>query len=322
MKKNISKITNIILPLILGVFLVYYAYNQFTEQQIQEIVQNFKDAKYRYIFLASLFTLLSLWARAYRWRYAISFMGYKSDTATNFMAISIGYLLNLTVPRSGEISRAVILQRYNAVPFDKGFGSIIAERIIDLFCLLLCVFTALVLQYDILKNFLSHYIALDKLYYLILPVGLVFAGLWAIFTWVEHKIITFIKQKVKGLIEGVTSIAKMPHKINFILLTCLIWIGYIGTFYFAIFTIEQTSSLTLPAVMAAFVAGSFAVSFTNGGFGAFPLIITEVLALYHIAPVEATSFGWILWTTQTAIVIILGSLSFLLLPFLHSKSKN
>ena len=47
------------------------------------------------------------------------------------MAVCIGYLMNMTVPRSGEISRALVLKKYNDVPFDKGFGSIIAERIID-----------------------------------------------------------------------------------------------------------------------------------------------------------------------------------------------
>ena len=48
------------------------------------------------------------------------------------MAVSIGYLMNMTVPRSGEISRAVILKKYNGVPFDKAFGTIIAERIVDM----------------------------------------------------------------------------------------------------------------------------------------------------------------------------------------------
>ncbi|MHC5201003.1 lysylphosphatidylglycerol synthase transmembrane domain-containing protein [Myroides sp. LJL119] len=322
MKKNINKITNLILPLLLGVFLVYYAYKQFTEEQIQEILQNFKDADYSYIALASLFSLISLWARAYRWRYALTYMGYKSNTTTNFMAICIGYLLNLTVPRSGEVSRALVIQKYNQIPFDKGFGSIVAERIVDLFCLLSCVVLALALQFDLLKNFLSQYIPYNKLYLLVLAMIVLAVILWVIFTWVEHKIILFIKKKIQGVVEGLTSIAKMPNKKGFIILTLVIWLGYIATFYIAIYAIPQTSSLNFAAVMAAFVAGSFAVSFTNGGFGAFPLIITEVLLLYQIKAVSATAFGWILWTTQTAIVIILGCISFLALPFIYSKLKK
>ncbi|MHC5309743.1 lysylphosphatidylglycerol synthase transmembrane domain-containing protein [Myroides sp. LJL116] len=319
MNKNLSKIANITLPLLLGVSLVFYAYTQFTDQQLKEILSNFKHANYFYILLASLFTLLSLWARSYRWKFVLSHMGYTSSTSTNFMAICIGYLLNLTVPRSGEVSRALVLQKYNSVPFDKAFGSIIAERIIDLVCLLLCVSVTLLLQFDILKSFLGKYISYEQIYLLIGALFFIIALLWFLFFWIENKIITFIKKKISGLIEGVSSVLLMPNKLAFILLTCIIWIGYIATFYCATYALEQTSSLSIGAVMAAFVAGSFAISFTNGGIGAFPLIITEILRFYSIDAVDAASFGWIIWSTQTAIVVILGALSFLLLPLVYTK---
>ncbi len=319
MKKKISKIANTTLPLILGVFLVYYAYNQFSEQQIKEIILNFTKAKYKYIFLASIFTLISLWARAFRWKYVLSHMGYSSNTSTNFMAISIGYLLNLTVPRSGEVSRALVLQKYNNIPFDKSFGSIIAERIIDLICLLSCVSLALVLQYDILKEFLSNYISLDKTPTVIGILLFAILSIWVVFFWAKHSIITFIKNKISGLLEGISSVVKMEKKISFILLTLLIWTCYIATFYCATYALASTSHLSFGAIMAAFIAGSFAISFTNGGIGAFPLIITEILSFYNVNAVNAASFGWIIWTTQTAIIVILGAISFLLLPLAFSK---
>jgi len=81
-------------------------------------------------------------------------MGYKTTFSNNFMAVSIGYLMNLTVPRSGEISRALVLKKYNNVPFDKGFGSIIAERIIDMIILLCFIIVAFFVQFDIVKTFI------------------------------------------------------------------------------------------------------------------------------------------------------------------------
>jgi uncharacterized protein (TIRG00374 family) len=322
LKQKISKIFNIGLPLLLGVFLIYYAYQQFTPQQIHEIEVQFKNADYKYIYLASFFSVLSLWARAYRWKYALRFMGYDSGTFTNFMALSVGYLMNLTVPRSGEISRALVLQKYKKVPFDKTFGTIISERIIDLFCLLLCVFTALILQYDILKEFLLNYVPVKKLFGLGVFFVLAIIAFTLIFKFSRWKAVVSVKNKIKGLTEGVQSIFRMPYRSGFLFFTLLIWGGYIATFYFGTFALAETSALTFPVVMSAFVAGSFAISFTNGGIGAFPLIISELLLFYGVSTVSGTAFGWILWTTQTAIIVILGVLSLLFLPLISSKSAR
>ncbi len=319
MKKRINKAINIILPLILGVFLIYYSYKQFTLEQLDEIITHFKGANYNYIAISSIFSILSLWARSYRWKYALQYMGHQSSTTVNFMAINIGYIMNLTIPKSGEISRAVVLQKYKKIPFDKSFGSIVSERIIDLICLLICVFTSLFIQYDVLKDFLSAKIPLEKLaLYTSIAICIAISSI-VIFIYAKWKFILFIKKKLKGLVEGIVSLYKMPYKIQFIFFTLLIWGGYIATFYFGTLALAETSNLSFPMVMSAFVAGSFAVSFTNGGFGAFPLVISELLLLYHIPAVAGTAFGWILWSTQTAIIIILGTLSFLILPLLFKK---
>ncbi|MGG5507860.1 MULTISPECIES: lysylphosphatidylglycerol synthase transmembrane domain-containing protein [unclassified Myroides] len=321
MKKTVNKLISIILPLALGVFLVYYAFAKFTPEQIEEMMLHFKGADYNYVIIASIFSIISLWARAYRWKYALNYMGYPASTWTNFMAINIGYLMNLTVPRSGEVSRALVLQKYQQIPFDKSFGSIVSERVIDLVCLLLCVFTALILQYDVLKDFLLRYVPVEQLAWLGLFALIGLIGLILIFLYVTWKPIAFVKRKLKGLVEGVNSIFKMPTKLEFLSYTLVIWIGYIATFYFGTLALTETSTLTFPMIMSAFVAGSFAVSFTNGGFGAFPLILAEILLLYQVSSVAGTAFGWILWTTQTAIVVVLGALSFLLLPIYHSRRR-
>jgi len=303
----------------LGVFFVYYAFAQFTKEQIEEVVMHFKGADYNYIILASICSIISLWARAHRWKYALNYMGYQTSTATNFMAINIGYLLNLTVPRSGEVSRALVLQKYQQIPFDKSFGSIVSERVVDLVCLLFCVLTALLLQYDVLEGFLLQYVPVDQLVWLGLFAVVGLALIVCVFMYVTWKPIAFVKRKLKGLVEGVNSIFKMPTKLQFLFFTLVIWLGYIATFYFGTLALAETSVLTFPMLMSAFVAGSFAVSFTNGGFGAFPLLLAELLVLYHISPVAGTAFGWMLWTTQTAIVVVLGALSFFVLPLYHTK---
>lgn len=311
--------TNILLPLLLGVFFVYYAYNKFSPEQLTEMTSYFKGANYNFIALSSIFSLVGLFSRAYRWKYGLKYLGYQPNFLNNLMAISIGYLMNLTIPRSGEVSRAVVLQKYQKIPFDKGFGTIISERLIDLVCLLLFVFIAFVLQYNQLKNFLLEKIPFENL--LVLLGILCFLGIAGIYLLFYSKLNFFvlIRTKIKGLVDGVLSIFRMPNRLGFLFHTAIIWISYVLTFYFGTLALQATSDISLGVVMVAFVVGSLAVTFTNGGFGAFPLMISEILLLYGISATAGTAFGWILWTSQTTIIVLMGGLSFLLLPVLNKN---
>ena len=319
--KNVTKIANILLPLSLGVFLVYYAFHQFSEAQLEEMKSYFKQARFQYIGLATFFMILSLLSRAYRWKYALNYLGYQSKFYNNVMAVSISYLLNFTVPRSGEFSRALVLQKYEKVPFDKGFGSIVSERIIDLFCLVFLVFITFLLQYEQLKGFLTEKIPFQSL----VLIGITLVACFTVGTYLvfysKLKFFVFIKQKIIGLIEGALSVFKMPHRTGFFIQTFIIWASYVLTFYYGTLALEATSHISMGVVMATFVVGSLAISFTNGGFGAFPLLISEILVLYHIPATAGTTFGWILWISQTFVFILAGGLSFLLLPILNKSDK-
>lgn len=317
---KLKQIINIGLPIALGVFFVYYAYSKFTVEQLDEMFGYFKTVNYFYIFLSLLFMLVSHASRAYRWKYSIQYLGYSSTFTNNFLAISVGYLLNMTVPRSGEVSRALVLQKYNNIAFDKGFGTIIAERIIDLLFLIFFVFLAFVLQYQQLVDFLSAKIPITKLI-AILGALFILGIIGVVMVYKSSlKIFVFIRTKISGLVEGVMSIFKMPHRIPFLIHTLIIWTSFVFTFYFGTKVLPETSEISLGVTMVAFVVGSLAITFTNGGFGAFPLMIAEVLALYGIPLTAGTAFGWILWTSQTILVITLGGLAFLLLPLLN-KAK-
>jgi len=322
LKNSIKKIISIILPLALGVFLVYFAYNQFTEEQLQDIKIQFKNANYNFILISSVFSLISFASRAYRWKYSIDYMGYTSDFANNFMAVCIGYIMNLTIPRSGEISRALVLKNYKNIPFDKSFGSIISERVIDFVILLCFILTAFIIQFTTLKDFILENIPIEKIFYLLITLLVVGClGVYLLF-FTQIKLMVLIKSKIKGLTEGVLSVFKMPQRKAFLLHTFIIWACYVATFYFGMKTLNETATLSLSVIISTFVVGSLAVTFTNGGFGAFPLMIAQILALFGISLTSGTAVGWILWSSQTAIVIILGGLSFIFLPIFNKKIES
>lgn len=133
------------------------------------------------------------------------------------------------------------------------------------------------------------------------------------------KWVLWIKNKVSGLTDGALSVFKMPNKWPFILLTLLIWLTYVLMFYSIIFALEETKMISFGAVLVAFVIGSLTIAFTNGGFGFFPVLIAKILFLYNI-PIEAgNAFGWIVWTSQLIITILLGGIAFLILPSFTKK---
>ena len=280
----------------------------------------FKNADYFYIYLSLFIALFGYMSRAYRWKFSIEHMGYHSRFRNNLMAVCVAYFMNLTIPRSGEISRAVIIKRYEDIPFDKAFGTIVAERIVDFLIFLLFFITAFILQFKVLKDFILAKIPIENLLILALigGIGLIlFVLIWMYSNW---KIVHLLKQKFSGLAEGMLSIVKMKNKWPFLFHSFFIWFSYLLMFYVTIFALEETSNISLETVITAFVVGSLAIGFTNSGFGAYPLLVAEIFLLYNVPDTAGTAFGWLVWISQTILMIVLGGLSFLLLP-LFNKDK-
>jgi uncharacterized protein (TIRG00374 family) len=299
------------------VYLTLYTYYKFSPQQLLEIKGYFQHADYKYIVLALLIAIIGNMSRAFRWKYSLDHLGYPTTFATNYMAINICYLLNLTVPKSGEISRAVILKKYNNIPFDKGFGTIVAERIVDLLVLLVFIFTAFILQFSVVKSFILDKIPVEKVWIagLLFMLGTLAIGL--LFRFSKSKWIEKIKHKLAGLREGISTLLYMKNKGWYVLHTLFIWSSYVLMFYVTLFALPQTSMISFGAVVTAFVVGSIAIAFTNSGFGSYPFMIAKILAMYGISETAGNAFGWIVWSSQMFLVVLLGLLSFLFLPLVN-----
>lgn len=320
MRTKVSKIASVFIPLLLGFGLIYYQYTTLSVEELNKIKFCFQKANYFYIFLSLLVALFGYWARAYRWKYSLQHLGYQTNFKNDFMSVCVSYFMNLTIPRSGEITRAALLKKYENVPFDKGFGTIVAERIVDLILFLLFVGLAFVLQFEKLYNFIKEKISIEKiiLFGIIgLFLGIVFLLIWI---YAEWKIIKKLKNKFSGLIEGMLSIVMMKDKWKYIFFSFLIWFSYLLMFYIPIYALPETANIGFDIVIMGFIFGSLAVGFTNGGLGAYPLAIAMIFSLYGISNDIGTAFGWLAWTSQTILTIFLGLLSYVFLP-LYNKNK-
>lgn len=321
LKSRTINFLKVALPLLLGVFLIWYSYNKFSPEQLQDIKTHFKEANYGFVALSVFFGILSNISRAIRWGYMFEPIGYKLRFSNKIMAVYITYLMNLFIPRSGEISRALVVNKFEDVPFDKAFGTIISERAFDFIILLIFIGATISLQFPLISGFFQdENVDLFKLYVLIgIAVPLVFLA----FYFLKKSNSTLsekIKKFLKGLLEGILTIFKMKRKWAFIGHTLFIWLMYVCMFYVMIYALPETSGISITAILTAFVVGSLTIAFTNGGFGSYPFFIAALLLLFDVPETAGTAFGWLVWTSQTVVVIILGGLSFLLLPVLN-KAK-
>ncbi|PKV66223.1 hypothetical protein ATE90_2683 [Polaribacter sp. Hel1_33_96] len=313
---NIKKILKIILPLVLGGLLVWYSISKIS---IEILIDYFKEANYTWIFLGLFFGVLSHLSRAYRWKFMLDPLGFKPKFTNSVLAVLVGYLVNLAVPRAGEVSRALVLKNYEDIPFEKGFGTIVAERIADLIMMLCIILITLFVQFDFIYELLTKNFNPTKIIIGLAILIIAFYILTSIIKKAKSGFLLKIKTFVSGLIEGVTSIFKMKKKWAFIFHTLFIWAMYVAMFWATIPAIEGLE-VPLGGILIGFIAGGFSIAATNGGIGLYPIAVAGALALFDIPAEPATAFGWIMWTAQTAMIIVFGGLAFLFLP-IYNKDK-
>ncbi|MBV1887917.1 MAG: flippase-like domain-containing protein [Urechidicola sp.] len=321
MNKKLKKTLFTILPIGLGVFIIGYFLSELTIEDRVDITNSFKTANYWWVALSLFFGILSHLSRAYRWKFMIEPLGYKPKFPNLVMTVLIAYLVNLILPRAGEVARATAFSKYENVPFEKGFGTIVAERIADIIMLLAIISLAFVLQGDLIKSSLIKEEGDSYNSQIIFgSLGLMVVIGYFILKKSKHPFVLKVKAFISGLIEGVKSIFKMKSKWAFIFHTIFIWLMYVLMFYATTFALPETTHLPFGAIIVGFVVGGLSMALTNGGLGVYPVAVAGVLVLYGVESNPANAFGWIMWTAQTLMILLFGGLSFLFLP-LYNKEK-
>ncbi len=315
MKVRTKKALKTILPIALGLALVAYSYLITSPEDRSQIIKYIREANPFWILLSLGIGFLSHLSRAIRWNYLLEPLGYQPRVRNNLLLVLSAYFANLGIPRSGEVLRATGLSTYEGVPFQKGFGTIVTERVIDVIMLLLVILIALFSQTEIIAGYLE-----ESGFGLGASIGAILIGVVGLFILLallkrsSNPFFLKIREFLRGLLEGVMSIFHMKHKWAFIGHTLFIWTCYVGMFWVIKYTIPETISLNFGQLLVAFVAGAFAMSATNGGIGLYPIAVSKAIALFGISSVSGDAFGWIMWIAQTLMVVLFGTISFLLLP--------
>jgi len=333
MSKTVKSAIQFTIFLGLGLFLVYYAFSGLSDTEIDTVKNAFYSANYWWIGLGFIISGLSHVCRAYRWKMMLQPMNYNPSVTNSFFAVMVGYLANMAFPRLGEVSRCTILTKYEKIPFTTSFGTVVSERIIDTITWLLVISLTILFQFSVLFNFLNTNILLplqtkfsSLLNNVALLVILAFAGISIVVTLfvfrkkiLANPLVVKITTVAKGFIDGLMSIKNLKKPGLFILLSVLIWLGYILVTYVSFFCMPETSTLSFGAAIAIIAFATLAVVLTQGGIGAYPLLAMQVLLLYGVDKVPGLAFGWIIWSAQAFQNILLGFLSLILLPLLNKE---
>lgn len=338
-QKNSSKplktFLTIVISLAIAALFMWFALKG---MEFKKIAGYFSKANYLWVFAASIFGILAYWFRAIRWNLLLEPMGYEISRSNSFWTISFGYLMNLTIPRSGELARSTALFGVENVPVEKSFGTIILERVVDLICMMGFLGLTLIFKY---KAFVAFYDYVTKQkeqsgvessnskLYIVAGIFAVFAILFFLF---RKKLSQFsIYQKVidfgKGIIHGLTSIFKMKQKGKFIAYTLGIWVSYYLAAYLVCFALPETSQFTFADGFFIIVVGTLGMMVpASGGIGAFHFALKiGIMALFLSMgknPEEGgevgLSYAFISHTMQLVIMLVMGVIS---IPVL-AKARN
>lgn len=307
-----------------------------TADEKKDIYNSFLSANYWWIILSIFIGIFSHYSRAIRWKLLMEPMGYNPSLKNTFMAVMIGYFANLALPRLGEVSRCGILARYEKIPIQKSFGTVVTERAIDMISLMIAFLITFLLHLNKLSLFKQSklFIKVSERYNQIENPGFIYwigFGIIALLIFLLYKtkhrlanlaIYKSFKTLLLGFIEGLKSLTKLKKPYSFIFHSINIWVMYLLMAYVVFFSLPETSNLGLDVGLAVLVFGSIGIIIVQGGIGIYPWIVAETLLIFGVSQTKGYTMGWLLWSGQTIMIISFGIISMVLLPLLNRKSHE
>lgn len=323
MKKIANKALKTLFPLLLGVFILYIIYKDFDFSQIW---QPLKEMDMFWFTMTTIFIILSHVIRGLRWKLALAPLNLHPSSSTSINSIFIAYAANLVIPRIGEVSRCVILEQYDKVPFAQSLGTLVTERLIDTLVVVLMTLVAVALQWNVFMEFINEagFVTPGKNIGGWIIIGLSAAAIAVMLYLLMRKM--KIWKKIRSFIvrfsDGLLSLRKMKNGWLFVVETLAIWFCYFMQFYLCFFYFPFTSNLSFLAGLLLFVAGSIAVVVpTPNGAGPWHFAVISIMMLYGVSETDASIFALIVHSTQTLIVAILGIYALIMLQLKKHSNK-
>ncbi len=330
MSKRLKIIAQYIFFLLLGLFFAWLSLKNLNQENLLQIKEAVAGSRQWLIVPVFIMLVLSHYLRALRWRLLMEPLGHHPTILNTFLTVLMGYLINLGVPRLGELAKCTLLARYEKIPAEQLIGTIITERLVDALCLLLVFGLTLGLQPGLYGQLLVTFFP-DKASstggsspWALMIAAVCVAGLFLLYwTAIKKRKLAALQQIISELLRrvyaGVSSIAALQQRANFILLSAGIWTLYLLAGYIGFFAFSATSSFGIPEALTILSAGSIGMIASPGGIGAYAFLLEKSMQLYGLPYPIALAFGWLLWLAQTAVTVLAGFISFIALPLYNKR---
>jgi glycosyltransferase 2 family protein len=334
MNKRALNLIQYIVFLGLGIFLVWWSIGKIEHNDWIDIKNAILRVDYGLIVPVVLALLVSHFSRAIRWKILMQPMGYNPSIANTYLAVLVGYLANLAVPRLGEVLKCTFLSKYEKVPADKLVGTIVAERAFDLVCLTIVFAITFFSQIEIIGDYASETLrktftnksqglnSTSLLISLAVLIIFIIAIRWFFQKFAHISVVQKIKEIVQNIWHGLTSIRYIRNKGWFIFHTVLIWALYLVSIRMGMYAMKETNVYGIKESFSVLSMGSIGMIGTQGGIGLYPILVQKTMMLYGLGENLAKAFGWLLWLVQFFMVLVFGSISLVLLPAINRKKEN
>lgn len=329
MKLSLRQFIQLILSLVVALGIFWLLYKDIEFVQLEEALI---QTSFLWISFSVLLSLLGYWIRAWRWKLLIEAGENRTlSTPRVFWALMFGYLINLIVPRAGEVARCGALKRADDVPIGSLFGTVVVERTVDMMCMLGTILLAFLLERAVFLDLLDRLVAveqlkagfLDWLPYLV-SFLLVLSGFiyWLYLRLKSSSRLLQFRQFLRQFVRGIKSVSALESPTAFWISTLLIWIIYYGMMYFVAIAIPSTASLDPSSVLMVMVMGSIGMVVpVQGGIGTFHALVAFILLFYGITEEEGKIFAVIVHGSQVLTIFLLGFVSSVILAKLTWKRK-
>ena len=324
MSKKLIAFLKVFVGVGLALFLLYFV---FKNVEWVEFWEKAKQADYTWVIVSIVLSLVAYVARAYRWNILLEPLGYKLKTSRTVLAVMIGYLANMALPRLGEITRCGVLNRNDKVSVPEAIGSVVTERIVDVFTLLILILISLIVESDRLFQFLNTaYKDLElPMYFIPLVIGVGILGVVGVLILIrrQKKYQGKFAALIQGFVSGALSLKDIKNPVGFILSTIVLWIVYYLMSYLIVFSIPETSHLGLGVGFMLLITGGIALSIpVQNGFGTYHGMIAGMLLLYSIDETTGIFLATLLHTSQIVAIAIFGSVAILISSFIRKGNKK
>ena len=295
------------------------------ENKVDFIWNAWSQADKGYLLLTAFFLIMSQVVRAERWRMLMVPSGNHVKLGNSFMSLCMGYLVNLAIPRGGEVSRCYNLYKLEDTPVEVSFGTVVVERIVDVICLLILISISFIVEWTKLEAFISS-LSFNSGTEMKIPIWLIIAAVLGVGVLVGFYFLRKnekLRKIIQGFREGLMSVFKLKNKWLFIFYSLSIWGMYFFMTYFVMKAFPETHDLGYSAVLTLFAIGAIAMAAPlPGGAGSYhTLVPMGLVSLYNLQQSDATAFVFVFHAWQTAIYILLGLISLVISYFVIRWKK-